>query len=220
MSIHDSVSQKGSRISRRWRTLSIWSHVIRFHAIGSQVVQTPECFITRFPLTAPLWGCGQNAGMCMRGWQWPWVSHLCGALKMFRCLKTVSVEVPGERRAHRTHCRMLTKWRCLFDGWLPSFLFSLVAQMVKNMPSMQETWVRSLGWEDPLEEGVETHSSILACRIPSTEEPGGLQSTGLQKVSYMTEWLTRWHLHSQLFYWLPLWLVVITLDSPNILWRS
>ena len=43
---------------------------------------------------------------------------------------------------------------------------SLVAHMVKNLPEMQETWVRSLGWEDPLEEGMATHSSILACRIP------------------------------------------------------
>ena len=51
---------------------------------------------------------------------------------------------------------------------------SLVAQMVKNPPAMQETWVRSLGWEDPLEEGIATHSSILAWRIPQTEEPDGL----------------------------------------------
>ena len=49
---------------------------------------------------------------------------------------------------------------------------SLVAQMVKNLPIMGETWVRSLGWEDPLEEGMATHSSILAWRIPWTEEPG------------------------------------------------
>ena len=51
---------------------------------------------------------------------------------------------------------------------------SLVAQMVKNLPSMQETWVWSLGWEDPLEEGMATHSIILAWRIPWTEEPGRL----------------------------------------------
>ena len=51
---------------------------------------------------------------------------------------------------------------------------SLVAQLVKNLPAMQETWVRSLGWEDPLEKGKATHSSILAWRIPWTEEPGGL----------------------------------------------
>ena len=59
---------------------------------------------------------------------------------------------------------------------------SLVAQMVKNQPAMQETWVRSLGWEDPLEEGMATHSSILAWRIPQTEDPGRLQSMGLQRV--------------------------------------
>ena len=51
---------------------------------------------------------------------------------------------------------------------------SLVAQMVKNLPAVWETWVRSLGWEDPVEEGMATHLSILAWRIPSTEEPGGL----------------------------------------------
>ena len=54
--------------------------------------------------------------------------------------------------------------------------------MVKNMPAKQETWVRSLGWEDPLEKGMATHSSILAWRIPWTEEPRGLQSTKLQRV--------------------------------------
>ena len=57
---------------------------------------------------------------------------------------------------------------------------SLMAQTVKNLPAMQETPVRSLGWEDPLEKGMATHSSILAWRIPWTEEPGGLQSMGLQ----------------------------------------
>ena len=55
---------------------------------------------------------------------------------------------------------------------------SLVAQLVKNLPAMWETWVRFLGWEDPLEKEMATHSSILAWRIPWTEEPGGLQSTG------------------------------------------
>ena len=54
--------------------------------------------------------------------------------------------------------------------------------VVKNLPARQETWVGSLGWEDPLEEGMATHSSILAWRIPWTEEPGGLQSIGSQRV--------------------------------------
>ena len=51
---------------------------------------------------------------------------------------------------------------------------SLVAQMVKNLPAMQEAQIWSLGWEDPLDKGMATHSSILAWRIPRTEEPGGL----------------------------------------------
>ena len=51
--------------------------------------------------------------------------------------------------------------------------------MVKNLSTMWETWVQSLGWEDSLEKGMATHSSVLAWRIPRTEEPGGLQSMGL-----------------------------------------
>ena len=68
--------------------------------------------------------------------------------------------------------------------WQNYWDINLVAQMVKNLPAMQETWVRSLGQEDPLEKGMATHSSILAWRIPWTEEPGGLQSMGLQGVGY------------------------------------
>ena len=58
---------------------------------------------------------------------------------------------------------------------------SLVAQMIKNLPVIQETWVQSLGQEDPLEKGMATHSTILAWRIPWTEEPGGLASMGSQE---------------------------------------
>ena len=61
---------------------------------------------------------------------------------------------------------------------------SPVAQMVKNLPAMPETWFRSLGWEDPLKKGMATHSSILAWRIPWTEEPDGLQSTGSQRIGH------------------------------------
>ena len=59
---------------------------------------------------------------------------------------------------------------------------SLVAQTLKNLPAMWETWVRSLDGEDPLKEGMATHSSILAWGIPWTEEPDGLQSIRLQRV--------------------------------------
>ena len=63
-----------------------------------------------------------------------------------------------------------------------------MAQMVMNLPTMQETWVQSLGWKDPLEKGLATNTSILAWRIPWTEEPGGLQSMCC-KESDMTEQL-------------------------------
>ena len=63
---------------------------------------------------------------------------------------------------------------------------SLVAKMVKSLPALWETWVQSLGWEDPLEKRTATHSSILAWRIPWTEEPGRLQSMG-HKESDTTE---------------------------------
>ena len=68
---------------------------------------------------------------------------------------------------------------------------SLVAQTVKNLPTMWETWVQSLGWEDSLEEGMATHSSILAWRIPHTEEKphGRLQSMGSQRVGH--DWTTK-----------------------------
>ena len=99
-------------------------------------------------------------------------------------------------------------WLCLwllgtpvqFLGWevrlekgysypLRSSWASLVAQMVKNPPAMWETWVWSLGWEDPLEEDMAIHSSVLAWRIPWTEKLGGLQSTVLQRVGH--DWVTK-----------------------------
>ena len=64
---------------------------------------------------------------------------------------------------------------------------SLAAQMVKNLHAMQETQVQSLDWEAPLEKGMATHSSILAWRIPWTEEPGGMQSMGSQRVRHQCE---------------------------------
>ena len=63
-------------------------------------------------------------------------------------------------------------------------MVSLVAQKVRNLPAMWETLVRSLGWEDPLEKGMATHSSILAWKLPQTEESGGLQSMGSQRVRH------------------------------------
>ena len=61
---------------------------------------------------------------------------------------------------------------------------SLVVQSVRSLPAMRETWVQSLGWEDPLEKEMATHSSIFAWKIPWMEEPGRQQSIGLQRVGH------------------------------------
>ena len=73
------------------------------------------------------------------------------------------------------------------SGWMsphPLLWASLLTQLVKNLPAMQETQVRFLGWEDSLEKEMATHSNILAWKIPWTEEPGGLQSMGSQRVGH------------------------------------
>ena len=69
-------------------------------------------------------------------------------------------------------------------GGLKKYLTSFVAWMVKHLPTVRETWVQSLGWEDFLEKEMATHSSILAWKIPWTEEPGRLQSIGLPRVGH------------------------------------
>ena len=76
----------------------------------------------------------------------------------------------------------------ILDYWCFSLWASLVAQMIKNLPAIQETWVWSLGREDPLEKGMATHTSTLASKIPQTEEPGRLQSMALQRVGH--NWAT------------------------------
>ena len=78
---------------------------------------------------------------------------------------------------------------CLSISWIKKkkktmYVASLIAHMVKNLPVMQEMQVQSLGWEDPLEKEMATYSSILAWRIPWTEEPGGLQSMRSQRVGH------------------------------------
>ena len=77
----------------------------------------------------------------------------------------------------------LREKKVFFFGELRNWQYlHVVAQMVKNLPAMQDTWVWSLGWKDPLEKGMATHSSILAWKIPWTEGPGRLQSMGLLRV--------------------------------------
>ena len=123
----------------------------------------------------------------------------CGTVKYFWLL--------SRQLMIRNSMQSLFKW---FSSFLKSYVnwqYSIVAQMVKSPSAMQETWVQSLGREDPLEEDKAIHSSILACRIPWTEKPGGLQSTGSQRVRH--DWVTNTfkphgHCCSCLCVWLPL----------------
>ena len=82
-------------------------------------------------------------------------------------------------------------WRCLRHLLKDVLQGFLGGSVVKNLPAKQETWVWFLGWEDPLEKEIATHSSILAWEIPQTKEPGGLQSIGSQEVNNNKECLTR-----------------------------
>ena len=93
----------------------------------------------------------------------------------------------------KSPCPPLTFYLSSIIGW---FGASLVAQMVKNPPAMQKTWLWSLSWEDPLEKGMATHSSTLTWRIPWSEEPGGLQSMGFERVGH--NWATNTHTQDDL----------------------
>ena len=90
-----------------------------------------------------------------------------------------TTEPPGQPLSYHFYFLWLITIAKLFARW---FSYSLVAQLVKNLPALWETRVQSLGWEDPLEKGKTTQSSILAWRIPWTKETGRLQSIVLQRV--------------------------------------
>ena len=144
-------------------------------------------------LPDPVWGrkllCemtfGSLLGRAWRSWPSAW-AHFWVVLMGWRPplrSQTHSIRIIG------------FSWNRRTLNFVEAFMFkfiktqaSLVVQMVKNLPIMQETWVWSLGWEDPLEKEIGTHSSILAWRIPWTEESGGLQSMGLQRVRH--DWAT------------------------------
>ena len=99
-------------------------------------------------------------------------------------------------RNYLQRCCKCWKSKAGSETWtkLPHHRSSLVAQVVKNLPAVQETRIRSLGQKDPLEKGMATHSNILAWRIPWTEEPGGLQSMGLHRVRH--NWVSDTHTHA------------------------
>ena len=96
-----------------------------------------------------------------------------------KILKWMPCSPPGDLSTQEFNPGLLLYSQIHYRLWA-----SWLAQTVKNLPALQETHIWSLGWENPLEKGMATHSSILACRIPWTEEPAALQSMGLQKAGH------------------------------------
>ena len=114
-------------------------------------------------------------------------------------MKASSLESIDYTQMSRTHAgRAILPWcpsaRSLVQLWVP---LSLVAQKAENLPAMQESQAQPLGWEDPLEEKMASHSSILAWRIPWTEEPGRLEYMRSQRVRH--DWATKTHTHTHLW---------------------
>ena len=99
------------------------------------------------------------------------------------CIQPMNQWPSARFKAQNQENRISRKHKCTLMFIVALFVFP-VAQMIKNPPAMQETWVGSLDQEDPLEKEVAVHSSTLAWRIPWTEEPGGLQSLGSQTVGH------------------------------------
>ena len=122
--------------------------------------------------------------------QWTWVWASSGS--WWRTAEPGMLQSMGSHSVGQdwvTEQQQIVIWRLLWSGsgGLP-LVASLVTQTVKNLPAMKETWVHYLGWENPLEKEVATHSSILAWIIPWTEELGRLQSMGWQRVGH--DWMT------------------------------
>ena len=129
-------------------------------------------------------------------WSWEWGQALSTewtneSRTRFPVRKKFSYQKKVWAVETRSHSKVLNK---MLSVKLPGFTGGSVVKYPPAVPEMQEMWIRYLGWEDPLEEGMATHSSILAWRIPWAEEPGGLQSMGLQRVEH--NWSDLAHMHA------------------------
>ena len=112
--------------------------------------------------------------------------------------------------------RFMSTTPCYLYHHSYGFEDSLIAQTVKNLPAMQDMWVQSLGQEDHLEKGTVTHSRVLAWKIPGTEESGGLQSMGSQRVGH--DWVTDTFtfIHLKLKSWKYTWFAILLLPLTHL----
>ena len=168
--------------------------------------QAPDSPLPPFPLWGP---CVCSLHLCL---------YFCFASKTIYTsfLDTTQCALTQDICVSLWTCFTLCDSPCLyklsfvpFRGWVTGAF--LEAQMVKNPPAMWETWIQLLGWEDPLEEGMATHSSVPAWRIPWTEEPGGLQSTGSQSVRQ--DWGTKCTAQQSVLYIYHIFLIHSSADG-------
>ena len=126
----------------------------------------------------------------MRALSCSWSCHIMEIVSYCRfciCLTCKTIPFPSDKASSHSKVGIMDSKFLHLYMWKWA---SLLAQMIKNPPAMQETQVRSLGWEDPLEKGMATHSRILTWRSPWTEEPGGLYSPWDRKELDTAERLT------------------------------
>ena len=165
--------------------LQPWAHPrqsqVRYHNLSSPPLPH-TCGSQPGAILPPTQGTGENNWRHTGGhnWQRECYWHVV-------CASQEVTDAPKHPTAHRPAAQQRITQHRTANGSENEKLCSvplcasLVAQMLKNSPAMQETWVQSLGWEDPLEKGLATHSSILAWRIPWTEKPGMLPVHGVAK---------------------------------------
>ena len=191
---------KGREQIHGWR---FWKQFFRkWPFILSMVDKSSECDVKSCSVTAVLQGVSRSAPSSKLAlsrvglWEWrqPAASLSSGAESFQRAanISEGGLHRPGGNGLCCTACseESLLHWSGDSQTWKICKLVPMVPQPVKNLPAMQETWDPSLGWEDRLEKEMATHSSILAWRIPWTEEPGGLYSSCGGKESNTTELLT------------------------------
>ena len=196
---------------------------IELHKSVIHVIILVSSVIVVFILSAPWWLRISGLWNLLDGWDWLW--RELGLALMGRAILSKSLIICWWMGL----CSLPVVWPEVAQSWcfvVPMEIFYiLMAQRLKRLSAMQETWVRSLGREDHLEKEMATHSSILAWRISWMEEPGGLQSTGSQRVGH--DWVTS-HIHildlmmtpSKRTYSNLLQLLGMLLPVPLTLWQA
>ena len=164
-------------VAKSWAQLSDFTFTFHFNELEKEIATHSSVLAWRIPGTGEAGGL-PSMGSHRVGHDW---SDLAAAAAVYTWASLVAQLVKNPPAMQETPVRFLGQEDPLKKGYSWP---SLVAQTIKNTPAMQEIRILSLGWEDPLKKGTATYSSILAWRIPWTEEPGRLQSMESQRVGY------------------------------------